>query len=320
VAAFVAAFVVASMVGALAACADILGIEANRYVDSGTGDEMNVMPDTGDNKDTGAPPGAEAGPWDCLNKPTQSFTPGAMTTVKFIAVDALQMILQQEKVDGGSGLELVSYTPLPGIPVRACSSILTPGCDFGTGTSYVTTDDAGIAVFTLPQSFDGFYELNSPNLFTTSFFPSQMVAGEAMTEIPGTLLTITAEAELETVLPGVKLSHDLDGGLGHVLLSVFDCNDHFADKVYFVPSMVSPNAGFPTLIFYTVGQGSTELPSTSATQTDQAGAGGILNVPVGLFHLTAYLNTPTGAVMIGVLDVNVKAGLASSGILRVRTH
>jgi hypothetical protein len=83
---------------------------------------------------------------------------------------------------------------------------------------------------------------------------------------------------------------------------------------------VSTNPGFPTLIFYTVGQGGQEYPSTSATQTDQAGAGGILNVPVGLFHLTAFLNTSTGAVMIGILDVNVKAGQASSGILRVRTH
>jgi hypothetical protein len=301
----VAALAAVAVLAALTACAQVLGINSDRHVTVDAGDQPDASPEAG-------PPG----PWDCLGNPPQTF-PVANTTVKFVAVDALQMIVQQEKIDGGSGLELVQYTGIPGIPIRACSEILYPDCTKG-GTMWETTDEAGVAIFTLPQSFDGFYQLNDPELFTTTFFPSQMVAGETMAEIPGTLLTNIAVLGLEGYLHNIHLSLDADGGLGHVVLSVFDCNDHFAKDVSFLPSSTSPPGSmYPTLVFYTEGMGGQELPTTNTSATDNAGAGGILNVPVGSFTVNAVLNT---GQPVGTLDVIIRPGVAASAIIRARTR
>jgi hypothetical protein len=51
-----------------------------------------------------------------------------MTTVKLTAIDGIHPILQAEKVDGGSGLDVVQYTALPGVQVCACTSLLDPAC------------------------------------------------------------------------------------------------------------------------------------------------------------------------------------------------
>jgi hypothetical protein len=324
----VAAFVGLSMLGAFAACADILGLDTNRSlqaIDSGSGDDSAAMPEAAGRMDTGAADtgapdaGVEAGPWDCLSAPPQTFDPGAMTTVNFIAANSLMPVMSADEVDGGSALDLTSYTPIPGLPVRACSGVLDPTCS--SGTNWVTTDEAGVAVFNLLQSFNGYYEYQDPDgsLFTTTAWPSQMVAGETKAEIPGIILPAAGEKLLESVLPGITLSHATDGGLGHILLSVYDCHDHFAPNVYFTPSAIAPNgSGYQTLIFYTVGQ--MHLPSTTAKSTDQGGAGGLLNVPAGAFTVTAYLNLPSGAIQLAVLDVNVRPGLATSGLIRVRTR
>jgi hypothetical protein len=106
-------------------------------------------------------------------------------------------------------------------------------------------------------------------------------------------------------------------GLGHVILSVFDCNDHFAPGVRFVPSTVAlPNSGYSTTIFYT--QGQPEFPTTSATSTNNAGSGGILNVPAGAFAVSAMLE-PSGQP-IAVANMVVNPGVATLAYIRVRTH
>jgi hypothetical protein len=280
----------------------------------------------GNQADVGAPDGSpqggsnpDAGPWDCLGNPPEAFQSGATTMVNLIAIDSLQPIATAEKVDGGSALDVVTYIPLPGTQIRACSSLFYPHCDNNTGTNWQAVDGAGVVTFTLPQSFAGFFEMRGASVFSTTFFPGQFVAGDTMATLPVTVLTLTAVAGLETVLPGVTLSQAADGGLGHVILSVLDCRDHFAPGVYFVPGVVSPPGGpYPTQIFYTVGQGGMEFPSSVATQTDPSGAGGILNVPAGAFTVQVYLASTHQP--IAVLSVFVNPGVASLGYVRVRTH
>jgi hypothetical protein len=227
-------------------------------------------------------------------------------------------ILTAEMVDGGSALDAVQYTPLAGETVRACPALYDQKC--AGGTAWQTSNDAGVASFTLPNSFDGYYQFNDPTLFTTSFYPSQMLAGATETTLAASLLPLTATQELGAILNGVTLSYDTDGGLGHIFLTIYDCEDHSAPGVVFVPSSTAaPSSSYATLLFYTEGSGAgSELPTTTATSTDNSGTGGVLNVPVGVFTVTAKLAS-TGQTL-GLINMLVSPGVASSGILRVRTH
>jgi hypothetical protein len=235
-----------------------------------------------------------------------------MTNVHLITANSLMPELTAEQVDGGSALDLLQYTPFVGERVRACP-LFDKMC--AGGTTWQTSDDAGIATFTLPNSFDGYYQFNDSTLFTTAFFPTQMLAGDTETTIAATLLPLSAAPELGGILPGVTLSLDTDGGLGHVLLTVYDCHDHSAPGVVFTPSGVAPpGASYATFLFYNVGG----IPSTSAPATDNSGAGGLLNVPVGLFNVKVSL--ASDGRQVGVVDLLVNPGVASSAILRVRTH
>jgi hypothetical protein len=243
-----------------------------------------------------------------------------MATVKVLAIDGLQPILQAEKVDGGSGLDVLQYTAWPGLQIRACDSVLDPSCSDSTSMMWQpqTSDDAGATTFTLPQDFAGFFQITGANLFTTSFFPGPFVAGDTTATLPGTFLSLSAVMGLEAVLPGVTIDLDSDGGLGSVVLTVFDCQDHFARGVSFVPSGTAPpGSPYVTTIFYTQGMGQMEFPSTSVTATDNAGAGGIFNVPYGAFSVRAILQS-TGQ-QIATVDTLVYPGLATAVFVRART-
>jgi hypothetical protein len=310
------------MLAAIASCQQILGIEPDRHVaDNDTG--TTFVPDAGPaapEAEAAVEAAAEAGPWDCLADPNERFPANAMTTVHLITTNSLMPILTAEAVDGGSGLFPVQYTPLVGEQVRACPEIYDGQCL--SGTPYTTSDEAGIADFTLLNSFGGYYQFTDPALFTTTFYPSQMLAGDTATYISATLLPLTATQELGQILNGITLSYDTDGGLGHILLTVFDCYDHSAPGVIFTPSSLAPaNSPYPTLIFYTTGTGgsSSEIPSTTATSTDNSGTGGLLNVPKGAFTVRATLASDP-KVQVGLINMLVRPGVASSGILRVRTH
>jgi hypothetical protein len=308
-----------SILAGLASCQDILGIDSQRHllVDS----PMEAGTPEAAAPDTGAPPPGDAaeeppGPWDCVSEKPQTFPPGAMTTVRLITTNSLMQILTAQAIDGGSALDPVMYTPLPGEPVRACPELY--GAECAGGTPYQTSDDAGVATFTLPNSFAGYYQFTDTTLFTTEFYPSQMLAGEKEQTLAATLLPLAATQSLGALLNGITLSYDTDGGLGHILLSIYDCNDHSAPGVVFTPSSTAPsNSPYPTLIFYTEGSGvGSELPSTTAMSTDNSGTGGLLNVPTGVFTVKAFL----GSRQLGLINMLVRPGVASSGILRVRTH
>jgi hypothetical protein len=239
-----------------------------------------------------------------------------MATVKVLAIDSLQPILEAEKVDGGSALDVLQYTAMPGLQIRACDSVLDPSCNDSTSMMWSpqTSDDAGVTTFTLPQDFAGFFEITGSNLFTTSFSPGPFVAGDTTATLPGTFLSLSAVMELGAVLNGVTIDLDSDGGLGSVLLTAFDCQDHFAPGVSFVPSGVAPpGSGYLTTVFYSQGA----LPSTTATATDQFGSGGILNVPDGAFTVKAILQS-TGQP-IAAVDTLVRPGLATLVFVRART-
>lgn len=315
------AVLVACAVSGFAACSQILGIQSDRYVDAGVAETST--PDVGGGDVNGGDAGGgdagiEAGPWSCLGQPPQVFSPTATSAVTLLAIDGLQPITQAQVVDGGSALDILSYAPIPGLSVRACSTILHPLCDQGTGTAYQTTDDAGKTTFQLLQSWNGFFQINTPGYFTTALYPGSMIAGETQTTLPGIILGSTAEAELEAVLTGVTLSHEADGGVGHVLVSIYDCQDHFAPGVQIVPGSSVDAGPYLTTVFYTQGSGGQEIPTTTTDSTDAIGAGGILNAPTGSFLVTAKLKA-TGQT-VGSLALFVSPGTATQVTIRARTQ
>jgi hypothetical protein len=79
-----------------------------------------------------------------------------------------------------------------------------------------------------------------------------------------------------------------------------------------------PGSGYSTTLFYTVGSGGSELPTTTAPATDNSGSGGILNVPAGSFTVKAVL-APTGQ-QLATVNTLINPGVASLAYIRVRTH
>lgn len=324
-----AVLVAGGAVGALAACASILDIDADRTVAVTPDSSMVVVHEASTEaaiQDSGTPVDdvVEEAPefsgiWSCLNDPPATFPPGSTTNVQIISYDSLQAAYTAQKIDGGSGWVPIEYVPLTNVQVRGCSSILYPGCDNSTNTAWETPNEAGVVTFdNLPQNFDGYFQVQSDaGLFTTLDFPSAFVPGQPTTILPGPWLTLTAVEGLEFVLPNLQVSLDPDGGVGHVLVGVYDCNDRSAEGVSIVPSAWADGGAYPTTIFYTTGTGTMEAPTTSTTSTDRSGAAGLLNVPAGTLVINVYLQATHQ--LIAVVNLIVKAGTATDIQIRTRT-
>lgn len=325
------AAVVASLaIGALAACASILNVDSDRSLSAP--DSAAAMPRVADGESPDRAPVAEASPenedggafqgqWACLNNPSETFQPGAMTNVQVLSIDTLQPFVTAQQIDGGSAFDVIQYSALYGFSMRACASFLYPQCDNGTGSPWMTSDDAGAFSFTLPQSFAGFFQLGPADagLFTTNFFPGQFVAGQTADILPAEFLTLAETQQLEFVLPNLQFSFDPSSGLGHVLLMILDCNDQTASGVSVESDRVNADGGtYPTTIFYSQGNGIMEVPTTTAPATDLSGTAGIVNVPAGEFQVRVYLKSTNQT--LGTINVSVAPGLASFAYFRARTH
>jgi hypothetical protein len=319
----VAVLVAGGAIGALAACASLLDIDSDRIVV--LPDSSSVIAREASVVDSGMPPPdvveeapEYSGIWSCLNDPPAMFVPNSMTNVQVISYDSLQAAYTAQKIDGGSGWVPLTYVPLTNIAVRSCGSILYPNCDTNTNSAWEVPDEAGVTSYMLQQSFDGFFEVESEaGLFTTLDFPSPFVPGEAVTPLPGPWLTLSAVEGLEFVLPNLQLSLAADGGVGHVLVGMYDCYDRSAEGVYIVPNYLVDAGPYPTTIFYTTGTGTQETPSTTTTSTDVSGAAGILNAPVGTLVIRAYLKSTNQ--LLAVVNLLVKPGTATDVQIRTRT-
>jgi hypothetical protein len=191
--------------------------------------------------------------------------------------------------------------------VKACN-VLDPACA-APAAAQVTTDDGGIADLTLKGDFTGFYQFARADLLPTTLYTGQLLAGDTDTKVPAPLLSVNAVRLLASSI-GVSFDLDPDGGVGHLFVNMFDCQDRHAPGVEFTIS----NRGAQTTTFYT----KSGLPSTSATQTDTLGAGGAVNVPVGLITVSATLAGTTRS--IGSLNVVIRPGGATFAWVRPRVH
>jgi hypothetical protein len=270
---------------ALAACANVLGINSDRHL---TADADTVQPDAQDMSDGGA----EAGPWDCLS---DNGDPGSgPVDVTMITYDAVKPFAEGTADGGPNGIVLLTYAPLTGVSIRACTS-LDPTC--AQGTDFTTTDEAGATHISVPNNFVGFFEVTRPDLIPVTVNQTHFLANSAAQQVAASMMTSQSAALIASAI-GVPLQLGPDSGTGMLFLGVSDCNDQRAAGVTFTLS----NAGPKTAVFYN----KDGFPSTMESQTSNGlGGGGAINVPAGDLEVGA---TFLPNLSLGTQHVIVRSG------------
>jgi hypothetical protein len=293
--------------GLLAAqgCSAILGVESDRHVVV-QGDTGDFVPDVGApdaGVDAAVPVGV--GPWDCLGH-TVPNDPSTQVDLSVLLFDPLQSSTAAGSVDGGSDLDTVNYTPLPGVALQLCA-VRDPNCSAPSPT--ILSDDAGIALFRIQGDFVGFFELSRDDLLPASFYPGKLLANQATAVFPTYDFTPSGFRALAGTVTTSPLALDRDGGLGHAFITIYDCQDHQAAGV----SLTIDNSTPQTVLFYT----ENGLPTSKAKQTDNFGLTGAVNVPVG--SLTVHATLAATLVPIGTANIIIRPGAITFAWVRART-
>ncbi len=286
----------AAAVLAAAGCTTLLNIQADRYV---------VATDA--SADAGSAPGA----WDCLQDAGSSPYSSAPLQITLVVMDGLQPELAAGSVDGGSDLETVSGAYLPGVSVQSCS-LLDPDCM--SGSTRVTSDDAGNVAMSVPGDFSGFFRLQGAvggaDGVPVSLYPGRLLASDPGTRLPAYEISQDEMRILASTLTSTPVSLDPAGSVGHVLVNVYDCEDHQAAGVV----LHLASTGDQTEAFYM----KDGVPDPRATETDAFGLGGAINVPVGTQTVSAAI--AGGGPSLGTTTITVHPGQITWAWVRVRSR
>jgi hypothetical protein len=286
------------------ACQLIAGIQDR------TVDPIVDVPDSGAGVHDAAPDTvAPSGPWGCVSAPPEKLDPSLQVAARLQVFSAVQPSEASGMVDGGSDLNTVSATWLPGVSVVMCI-LRDPGCSHPTPTPPALTDDGGSATFQLTGDFSGFFSLTRPDLVPFSFYPGNLLAGATSTNLPTYGIDPGNFSVLAAAVTTSPLSFDQDGGLGHTFVNVYDCEDHQAPGV----TLTYSNGGPETATFYM----KDGLPNTMATETDAYGIGGAVNMPVG--NLTIKATLASNLMPLGSAVVLIRPGALTNAWIRIRTH
>jgi hypothetical protein len=250
----VAAFVVAAT-GVFAGCSAVLGIEADRYVVAGN--------DAGDAAADAAPPSIDSPDepdahliWGCINDPVPPTPVGPLSLKLFFN-------------DVASARSGTAGHPVEGVDVHACSKLDLPCAN---PFSRATSDDAGIALLTVPGGFDGFYEVHANTYSPAILARSPMLASEYAEQGVATFELFSAGAALA--------GFSQDPALGIVIVSVSDCDSNPAAGVVFDVGVPGPKER----VIYIANK----LPSGAANQTDLgSGSAIVFNAPLGVITVSA---------------------------------
>jgi hypothetical protein len=297
-----------------AGCSTLLGVDPDRYVAPGD-DAGERSPDAGPKEDAtldapsaldgGADAGA-AGPWGCLSDPREVLDPALQVEVTLVVIDPAWPTSSALSTDGGSYLNPIIGDWLPKVAVRPCA-LLDPDCL--NAPNAVLTDDAGRAEFSLTGDFTGFFDLRRSDLIPATLYPGHLLAGQPVASLFTYDFTRTQLLNLATSA-GATVTLNADAGVGHALVWVYDCRDQQAPGV----SIAYDNLGPRGATFYF----SNGLPDFTATETDDFGLAGAVNVPAGTVKATATL-VSSGAEL-GSASFDVRAGSLTSAWIRVRSR
>ena len=292
-----------------AGCSTVLGIDADRYLVTADGAPDTVLEasTTADGSDSGV----DSGPWSCLNLPGERLDPNLHVELSVLVINGLDPTTSAGAIDGGSDLDIVTGTWLPGVAVRTCG-LRDPNCT--SPSPVVITNEAGIANFQAAGDFGQFFDLRRSDLVPSTLYPGNLLAGQTTASLPVFLLTPGGLQALGASVPSQAtnpISLDSNGGLGHVLVTIYDCQDHRAPGVSLTFSNTDPTR---TVQFY-IQNG---VPVASTNQTDFDGLGGASNLPAGV--QTVHATIGSQEMPIGNATFQVRAGALTNAWIRVRSH
>jgi hypothetical protein len=214
-----------------------------------------------------AAPIVDAGPpapgtdWSCLHAtPLDASGPGSFTLEYFL-----------NDVTTAQSSTTFAGAPIAGAVVRACANL-----DLMCNDALVlgATDDAGLVRMRVPHGFDGYYEVTD----ASDFAPSILKRTPQMSDEHAD----QGLAKTSLIQFGAKVAHvDIDPSLGFVVITAADCRSAPASGVQF--ALHNPAAS--ERIIYIEGN----LPTPTATETDEAGSAIIFNVPPGSVAITGTL-------------------------------
>jgi hypothetical protein len=252
-----------------------------------------------------SPGDAGADPWACLDEPPQ-VTDTSAVAITFKMYDVINPITTAGSM-GGSDFTVLSFVPLPGIAIQGCSS-LDPTCSSPTAPPE-TSNDAGEATLSVPDNFNGFFELTAAGYLPFDLFPGPLLADASTFAPPVSMITPVAAISLADAI-GAAPDLDAGAGVGAVFVAIYDCSDRYAAGVTFS----IPGTTAATVPFYIT----SGLPSAKATETDSSGTWGAVDVPVGALTVTATLAATSRP--LGSINVMIRAGGAATAWIRARTH
>ncbi len=206
-------------------CVDSVCMAATASGDAGHdgGADSSDASGPGDDSDVDA----ALDPWRCVADPPEQLDPSAELTLTIRTFDALKPIVTAG-ASGGSDLDVVSATALPGVLMQPCN-VLDTQCVNAVADAG-TTDDSGTAVFVVPGNFAGYFEMTQATLFPSTFFPGNPLPDASSQSDPVPLLSVSGAQELAQTL-GVPLATDPDSGVGHGFFLIYDCDDRHAAGV-----------------------------------------------------------------------------------------
>ncbi len=190
--------------------------------------------------------------WECVGKPR----PAADGAGPFATPFTIQ--------------HLVSQAPLKEIKARLCRK-LDVECTDAIGEEAVT-DSQGKVTLMAPSGFDGYARFESPSTSNLLYFFNPPVTRAQ----PDVQLSIGGPEVIMLLAKQAKVDQAADRGV--ILIGARDCEGNIAPGVTLVAT-VQDDIATP---FYSE-QG---LPSGTATQTDSAGYGGLLNAGAGSITFT----------------------------------
>jgi hypothetical protein len=245
-------------------------------------------------------------PWGCLDQPSLGSDPSPNVNMPIVLYDEFGQYTFGGSRDGGSDLTLAHYTPQSGVAVTACSELDVACLSPISGPT--TSNDSGIAVMTVPGSFNGFFGLSEPGGVPSTFYAGRVLSGDSTNGYPTAEISQTSFSELQMSL-NIPVNSNTDAGPGIVAVTQFDCNDRHAAGVA-VGSSPAP----AQTVYLDNG-----LPSTSAKVTSADGEGVLVNVPPGGAIVTTTLPGQNNRA-IGTANVVVRSGGLTLVFIRARSH
>jgi hypothetical protein len=211
--------------------------------------------------------GATGGPWACVGQataPTQDMT---------------RMLSMTAQVRDPN------MTPLAGFSVNVCIRS-DPTC-ISPIVGPLTSDSQGKVSFSVPYAAAFVLTATAPGYpDAASGYPKSLVYVDPAPTADGALtITMVSSADLMGLALVAGTPYDATKGL--FILSAEDCNfdsAHLASGVHF--ELTTPGDGSSEVYPYYLVGGS---PSTTATETDNDGNGGFVNVPPGFVTVTGTL-------------------------------